>query len=67
MEQELFDKLEEQNKKIDAIYVSVEKTRKYFLWTLIITIATVILPIIALIILLPWLMNTLSSAYSGLL
>lgn len=67
MEQELFDKLEEQNKKIDAIYVSVEKTRKYFLWTLIITIATVVLPIIVLIILLPWLMNTLSSAYSGLL
>ena len=67
MEQELFDKLEEQNKKIDAIYVSVEKTRKYFLWTLIITIATVVLPIIALIILLPWLMNTLTSAYSGLL
>ena len=67
MEQELFDKLEKQDKKIDAIYVSVEKTRKYFLWTLIITIATVVLPIIALIILLPWLMNTLSSAYSGLL
>lgn len=67
MEQELFDKLEEQNKKIDAIYVSVEKTRKYFLWTLIISIATVVLPIIALIILLPWLMNTLTSAYSGLL
>lgn len=64
---EILKKLEEQDKKIDAIYVSVEKTRKYFLWTLIITIATVILPIIALIILLPWLMNTLSSAYSGLL
>jgi len=64
---EILKKLEEQDKKIDAIYVSVEKTRKYFLWTLIITIATVVLPIIALIILLPWLMNTLSSAYSGLL
>jgi len=64
---EILKKLEEQDKKIDSIYVSVEKTRKYFLWTLIITIATVVLPIIALIILLPWLMNTLSSAYSGLL
>ncbi|HRY27668.1 MAG TPA: hypothetical protein P5323_00880 [Candidatus Moranbacteria bacterium] len=64
---EILKKLEEQDKKIDAIYVSVEKTRKYFLWTLIISIATVVLPIIALIILLPWLMNTLTSAYSGLL
>ena len=64
---EILKKIEEQDKKIDAIYVSVEKTRKYFLWTLIITIATVVLPIIVLIILLPWLMNTLTSAYSGLL
>jgi len=65
--EEILKKIEEQEKKIDAIYVSVEKTRKYFLWTLIITIATVALPIIGLIILVPWIMNTLSSAYSGLL
>ena len=64
---EILKKLEEQDKKIDAIYVSVEKTRKYFLWTMVITIATVVLPIIVLIILLPWLINTLTSAYSGLL
>ena len=67
MEQELLKKLEEQEKKIDAIYVSVEKTRKYFQWTMIITVVTIVLPIVAIIILLPWLMNTLSSAYGGLL
>jgi hypothetical protein len=34
--------------KIDKIYVSVERTRKYFLWTMIITIALVVLPLIGL-------------------
>jgi len=67
MEQELLNKLEEQEKKIDAIYVSVEKTRKYFQWTLIVTVVTIVLPIIILIVMIPWLMGTLTSAYSGLL
>lgn len=65
--EEILKKIEEQQQKIDAIYVSVEKTRKYFQWTLIITVVTIVLPIVAIIILLPWLMNTLSSAYGGLL
>lgn len=63
MEQEILNKFEEQGKKIDAIYVSVEKTRKYFQWTLIVTVVTIVLPIIAIIILIPWLMNTLGTAY----
>jgi CHASE3 domain sensor protein len=63
MEQELLNKLEEQEKKIDAIYVSVEKTRKYFQWTLIVTVVTIVLPIIILIVMIPWLMSTLGSAY----
>ena len=67
MEQELLNKLEEQSKKIDEIYISVEKTRKYFQWTLIITVVTIVLPIVVLIIMIPWLMSTLSSAYGGLL
>jgi len=66
MEQDILQKLEEQNKKIDLIYSSVEKTRKYFQWTLIITIATVLLPLLAMIVVIPWLMSTLGTAYSGL-
>ena len=50
MEQELLNKFEEQEKKIDAIYVSVEKTRKYFLWTMVVTVVTIVLQIIILII-----------------
>jgi len=67
MEQEIFQKLAEQEKKIDAIYVSVEKLRKYFLWTLIITGVTFVLPLIAIAVILPWFISTMSSAYSGLL
>ena len=65
--EEVLKKLEEQDKKIDAIYVSVEKTRKYFLWTMIATLAAIVLPIIAAIIMVPWLMSTLGSVYGGLL
>ena len=65
--EEVLKKIEEQEKKIDAIYVSVEKTRKYFQWTLIITVVTIVIPIIILIVMIPWLMSTLSSAYGGLL
>ena len=39
--------------KIDQIYVSVEKTRKYFLWTMIITIVLFVLPLIGLLFVIP--------------
>ena len=46
-------KIEELDKKIDAIYKSVEKTRKYFLWTLIISVALFVLPLIGLMFFIP--------------
>ena len=63
MDQEIAQKINEQDKKLDQIYVSVEKMRKYFLWTMIITIATIVLPLIALAFAIPFLLSTLSSAY----
>jgi len=53
MESNLIQKLEEQQIKIDQIYISVEKTRKYFLWTMIITVALVVLPLIGLFFAIP--------------
>ena len=41
-------KIVELQAKVDAIYTSVEKTRKYFLWTLIITLVVVVLPLFVL-------------------
>ena len=39
--------------KIDAIYISVEKTRRYFMWTLIISTVLFVLPLIGLALALP--------------
>ena len=63
MDQELTQKLAEQDKKLDQIYASVEKMRKYFLWTMIITIGTIVLPLIALALILPWFLKTMTAAY----
>ena len=49
----ILKKLEEHEAKLNAIFVSVEKTRKYFMWTLIITVITVVLPLIGLGIVIP--------------
>lgn len=67
MEEELLKKLEEQDKKIDAIYVSVEKTRKYILWTVIGTLVAFVLPLIALAFVIPWFLNTMQNTYGSLL
>ncbi len=44
--------------KLDAIYISTEKTRKYFQWTLIITVALFILPLIGLLFAIPSFLST---------
>jgi len=61
--EEILRKLTEQEVKIDAMYVSVEKLRKYFLWTLIITIVTVVLPLVAIIFAVPFLIGTVTAIY----
>ena len=53
--------------KLNAIYESVEKTRKYFLVTLIISVVMVVLPIIGLIIVIPTVINTYSTMYEEVL
>jgi len=67
MEQDMQKKLDEQTAKLDAIFVSVEKTRKYFLVTLWISVLVIILPLIGLIIVVPFFISTFSQTYKGLL
>lgn len=50
---EIIKKLTELEAKVDAVYKSAEKTRKYFMWTLIISIVLFVLPLIALIFVIP--------------
>ena len=61
MEQDILKKLAEQDVKIDAIYKSVEKTRKYFLTIIWVTVITIVLPLIGLMFVLP----TFFSSYMG--
>jgi hypothetical protein len=64
MEKEILIRLEEQEKQLKEIYKSVEKTRKYFLWTLIITVVAILLPLIGLVFIIPWFLSILTQAYS---
>ncbi|MDO8265133.1 MAG: hypothetical protein Q7T34_02055 [Candidatus Parcubacteria bacterium] len=66
MEEEILKKIEAQDKKLEDIYDSVEKTRKYFLWTLIITVAMVVLPLIGILFLIPQFLNALNGSSLGL-
>ncbi|MBI2439601.1 MAG: hypothetical protein HYV45_03330 [Candidatus Moranbacteria bacterium] len=63
MDEETIKKLEICEKKIDAVYVSVEKTRRYFLWTLVLTLVMFFLPLVGLIFVIPFFLNI----FSGLL
>lgn len=61
MDQELQKKLDEQDERLLKIYISVEKTRKYFLWALIATVVMFVLPLIGLLILIPAFISTYTS------
>ena len=50
---EVLKKLAELEAKVDAVYKSAEKTRKYFMWTLIISVVLFVLPLIALVFVIP--------------
>lgn len=66
MEEEILKKFEAQDKKLDDIYRSIEKMRKYFLWTLIITVSMIVLPLIGLIFVIPMFLQSLNLGGLGL-
>jgi len=63
MEQEILNRLQAQDELLQKVYVSTEKTRKYFMWTFYGTLALFILPLIGLMFVIPTFMSTLGSAY----
>lgn len=58
MEPQLTDRLAVLEQKVDAMYASVEKLRKYFLWTGIITVVLFVLPLIGLAFAIPSFINS---------
>jgi uncharacterized BrkB/YihY/UPF0761 family membrane protein len=65
MDQETLNKFQELDKKLNDIYRSTERTRKYILWTMIISLAVIVLPLIGLAFVIPQFINIYTS--SGLL
>jgi len=61
MDAELKQRLDALEKKIDATFVSAEKTRKYFLWTVIATLVAFVLPLIGLVFAIPQFLSLYSS------
>ncbi len=57
-------KLEDLEKKIDAVYVSAEKTRKYFLILMIVSIVAFVLPLLGLLFAIPTFISTYQSMLS---
>jgi len=61
MDQEILNKLSELELKIDSLHRTVAQMRRYFLWTLIISLALIVLPVLGLIFVLPQYLSTLTS------
>lgn len=55
---ELQRRLDAIEKKIDDVYVSAEKTRKYFLGVIIVSVVAFVLPLIGLLFAIPSLLST---------
>ena len=67
MEPSIQNKLQEIEAKIDAVYVSTEKTRRYFQIVMWVTIAMVVLPFIGLLFIIPAFISSYTASFEGLL
>jgi len=67
MEPEILNRLKAQEELLQKVYVSTEKTRKYFMWTLIISVAVVVLPAIGLMFVIPSFLSSYTTQYQDLL
>lgn len=69
MDTEIAAALKALDEKISSVQDSVQKTRKYMFWSLVIQLAVVLLPILLLMFSVPFLLSSLSDLsglYQGL-
>ena len=64
---EVLKKLAELDEKVDKVYKSAEKTRKYFMWTIIASVVVFVLPLIGLLFVIPQFINSIGGQYMDLL
>lgn len=65
MEPEIKKMINDCEKKLDAIYESTEKTRKYFLWTLILSLVFFILPLVGIALVVPFFLESITGNLEG--
>ncbi len=61
MDQELLQRLVKLEEQTNAIFVSVEKTRRYFFWIMVLTVVFFVVPLIGLFFAVPMFL----SSYTG--
>ena len=66
MDQDLLDKLNQLELKVEETRVLARKTYKLFLWTMIATVVMFVLPLIALAFVIPYFVGTITSGLNGL-
>lgn len=67
MDPQLQQRLQILEQKIDAVYVSAEKTRKYILAMVVVTIVTFVVPLLIMVIAIPSFIGSYTSSYEELL
>jgi len=65
MDEEIKKRLDAQDELLEKIYISSEKMRKYFLWTLIISVVLFVLPLIGLMFAIPQFLSIYTSSLGG--
>ncbi|HEX8993756.1 MAG TPA: hypothetical protein VF803_00705 [Candidatus Paceibacterota bacterium] len=60
---ELKQELDALNKRIDEVYQSAERTRKYIWWTIMVSAALIVIPLLIL----PFAAGSLLSSYSSMM
>jgi type IV secretory pathway component VirB8 len=58
---ELAQRLSALEQKVDAVYASAEKTRKYIWWTVVITVLLFVVPLIGLAFVIPSFISSYST------
>ena len=65
MDEDVKRRFDVQDELLEKVYASVEKTRKYFMWTLIITVALFVLPLLGLMFVIPQFLSTYTPGLEG--
>jgi preprotein translocase subunit SecF len=67
MDEQLYKKIEDMEIKINEIYKVMNTAKNMMKWSIIITAVLFIIPLIILAFILPSMLDTITSSYSGLL